>query len=1119
MIRNAQFACLVALFSVMGSQCHAQDKLVLAYRAKKGQVIRYKTDGVLSLDTGGNKVQLELKQIEKDTVVDVSASGEVTTDAVTELDEMVVNGQKAPSEEDKTVTTTVTRADGSLVSYKVSSGDKDQAKSQARIRTALTPIFSTKAVGAGDKWTIEIKSNPDLGLEDSKADYEVVGPDKVNGVDCLKVKMVDHETTAKTPISATSIVWVEKSSGDGFVSESQIENVQFGGKTGPLATGKLRESRIEGSPLGDVKAGVTAPDVKPEPRKERVIDEVVKDYEKLPGLFTLYRKKENGRETIYLELKESQLGQLVLVQATAATGNGASVSAGDPLIDTPVKFVKMPDERVFLVTPNIDFRSDDTSPIGKSIKRSFPEGYMDSYRIEAKQADRKSILINISDMFRGDLFMISQAISMGTSPGGASAPYMTDREKTYISSIKNFPDNLVIETAYHFVGGLRGGIETLADPRSMPLKVIFNVAALPTTDYKPRTADPRVGYFLTDFQTFGAEYKRDTRVHYINRWNIHKADPSAAMSAPNKKIVFWLDNATPVEYRDAVKQGILLWNKAFEKIGIKDAIVVNQMPDDADWDASDLRYNVVHWVTSPSVAYAVAHARINPLTGEVLNAGINIDGNMVRETKIERTDFLDPATAWVDPVQPLTASAAAMNRCQYGAGMVEQAWFGRMALDMLGGGLTDDKAYIQSFLREVVGHEMGHILGLRHNFIASTYHSTAELADSKLVKETGTSASLMDYNPFNLFALKKKDVEYFSSTVGPYDLWAIEYGYSEANTTSAKAEESRLRDIASRDNMPGHAFETDELADTWNPSVVRFDLAKDPLSYWAKRLDVSQYVLMHIGDRLPRNGESYHEFTRAYLEMLGIYSSSAAYASRYIGGIVVNRNHKGDAGQQPTMMPISGADQRRALQLIDNYILSADAFNIPKGYFSKLADDPFAALTIQTFLNGRSTYPVMDQLASIQKAALTRIFSTSVLSRVANNEFKAGPEVNPLTIETLFQSTRNVIWSELDTKHNIPTLHRQLQRAHLDTLIGMFLMPASTLPEDAKLMAWSDLRTIQKKIKDLKTDGLDTYSKLHLEQSSMLIARALEAKQTVTTGGAARSGSILDLLGAQPAAH
>ncbi len=1125
MVRYPLIALVAAAFILPGFASRAQDKVVLSYKAKKGQVIRYKTEGTLSMESGGMKLSLELKQVEKDTIANVSDSGDITSESVTESEEITVNGERAPSEEDKTVSTVTSHSDGTLVSYKLSMGEPDSAKSQARIRTAVNPIFSTKAVGVGDKWTIDIKDNPELGQEEAKEEYEVIAAEKLNGVDCYKITMVFHETKATNPISSKATLWIEKSSGDMFAGDTQIENLQFGGKAGPLAAGKLHASRIEGSPLGNVKAGTAAPEVKPEPKKDKTIDEVVKDYEKLPGLFTLYRKKESGRETIYMEIKEAQLNKLILIQATVSTGNGKGVSAGDPLIDIPVKFVRMPDEKIYMITPNTDFRADDSTPISRSIKRSFPDGYVDTYKVEGKQEDRKSILINISDVFRGDLFMISQAISTGTSPGGGGgAAYGMDREKTYIAAVKNFPENMVFETAYHFMGGGRGGLETLADPRSMPIKVVYNVSPLPDSDYRPRPADPRIGYFLTEYQSFDNDNVRDPKVHYINRWNIKKQNPALAMSAPNKQIVFWLDNAIPIEYRDSVKQGILLWNKAFEKIGIKDAIAVNQMPDKADWDHADLRYNVVHWVSSPSSAYAVAHARVNPISGEVLNAGINVDGNFTRDMKLERNDQVNPIAAWLDPTPAQLAASMDPRKCEYGSGMLDQAWFGHMALSMIQGPGLDDKAYINSYLREVVAHEMGHILGLRHNFVASTFHSPAELTNGPLVAQTGTTASLMDYTPFNIFALKHKNVDFFSPTVGPYDIWAIEYGYTETGGMSAKDELSKLKSIASQCNLPGHAFETDELADTWDPNVVRFDLGKDPIAYWAKRLDVSRYMLLHLGERLPKNGESYHEFTRAYQEMLGIYSSSAAFASRYIGGLHVNRNHKGDPGAQPNILPIDGGEQRKALALINSHIFSADAFNIPRSYYSMLADDPFTPLTAQTFLAGRSTYPVLDQLSGIQKAALNRVFSTSVLSRVVNNEYKVGTVGKPLTMESLFTSTRESIWSELDGTGtgtdrrvgNIGELHRQLQKAHLDTLIGMFLAPGAALPDDAKLLAWNDLKTLQNKIKTAKSGSQDTYTRLHLEQASLIIGRALDAKQTLgASSGVSRGFSIQDLLGGE----
>ena len=329
-----------------------------------------------------------------------------------------------------------------------------------------------------------------------------------------------------------------------------------------------------------------------------------------------------------------------------------------------------------------------------------------------------------------------------------------DRDKTFVGAIKNFPENLVVETNYHFTssgrGGGGGGIasllgggagDQLADPRSIPFKAVYTVFPLPTENgYVPRLADPRVGYFLTDFQEYNDDSREDVMTRYIYRWDMRKKDPSAALSEPVKPIVFWMDNAIPTEYRDWVKEGLQMWNKAFEKVGIKDAIVVNQMPDNADWDHADMRYNTIRWVESPNSGYAVAQFRVNPLTGQILNANITVDANFTRYIKEERRERVNPANFFEEPSPEAIADALKHPfRCEFGTGMVEQGWFGREAVSAFAQeyGIVNDKEYLHEYLREVVGHEMGHLMGLRHNFIASTYHTAEELKDAKLLTETG----------------------------------------------------------------------------------------------------------------------------------------------------------------------------------------------------------------------------------------------------------------------------------------------------------------------------------------------------------------------------------------------
>ena len=698
---------------------------------------------------------------------------------------------------------------------------------------------------------------------------------------------------------------------------------------------------------------------------------------------------------------------------------------------------------------------------------------------------------------------------------------------------------MVVETQYHFAGRSAFAGAGQADGRSLPLKLNYTLFPLPDKGYRPRLADGRVGYFQTEFQSFDDDSKDDTMVRYIYRWNLEKADPKAALSLPKKQIVFWLDNAIPLEYRDTVKEGLLCWNSAFEKVGIKDAIVVKQMPDNADWDHADMRYNTIRWVTSPEAGYAVALFRVNPLSGEILNANITVDANFTRFIKLERKHRVDPASFFDNLNAPPAALSLGHSpngfsafpnddprRCEMAQGMMEQGWFGNLAMRLMDPeGKIDEKEYMRQYLRHVVTHEMGHIMGLRHNFIASTTLDMKELQDQKMIEKMGVSASVMDYTPYNIFALKHKGVAFYQPTIGPYDYWAIEYGYTPIEAATPQGELFKLRNIASKCNEPGHAYQSDESADGFDPAVVRFDLGKNPLDYFQKTLEVSRHLLLHLGERVPKNGESYHEFTRDFEGLLGQYSRAASLSARYVGGLHMNRNYKGDPNEKAPLVPVDAAEQKRALQLVNTYILSDEAFGFPRSYYTKLTSDPSAGLDIAAFLSGGGDdYPIRDQFSSIQRAALRQLFSPLTLKRVVNNEFKIGDATQALTLPNLFHSVGGTVWSELDARKSIGTLHRQLQRAYLDTLIGMVTNTGNTAPDDAKLLAWDQLRQLKGKIAVVASAspvggkaGLDDYTKIHLAESLMRINRALDARMTVGSQSAASANPFSFLLGGEGA--
>ncbi|MBC8139322.1 MAG: zinc-dependent metalloprotease, partial [Fibrella sp.] len=882
---------------------------------------------------------------------------------------------------------------------------------------------------------------------------------------------------------------------------------------------------------------------------EKTIDETIKEgFTKIPGLVTLYRKKEAGKDTIYAELPEDQLGKMMMLQATASTGTaemgpyGLPLAPGTPINDIVFKLEKI-DDRIFFTIPNFYYRAANPE-IAKSVRRSFADGYLQTFKIEAKQADRKSVLIDVSDLFRGDLAQVSQVMSGGGGLfGGSGGGFGMDRDKTFIKEMKNFPENLVVTTQYHFQRGGRGSSATLADPRSAPITVVYNLSVLPgATDYTPRLSDDRVGYFETGFQSFDDDAKRDQLTRYILRWDLKKKDPTAALSEPVKPIIFWLDNAIPKEYRPAFEKAFLVWNSAFEKVGYKNAIVVKQMPDNPDpndpntpSDTADMRFNCVRYVHSPEEAYAVAWFRTNPITGQILNASITVDAGIVRFTKVEHQKEVDPAQAFAygagipqeeerlrqklaaTTSQPGGASFSTFSgqakhnhadprTCSFAHEAKSQAHFGYHALaaQSATGTLspTDMKAYTDQFIIEVVGHEFGHILGLRHNFIASKEYTLAQLADKATTDKGGIGASLMDYNAFNIAALNKKGAAYYATNIGTYDRWAVEYGYTPIPAAKTPDEEKfALAQIAKQSGAPGHAYLSDEVADNFDPDVARFDMGKDNLEYQKQAMALSRKLLATLDKRVPKNGESYWEFTQDFNILLGMYSRSAGYATRFIGGQNISHAHRGDMNEKPALSTVSAATQRQALAMLVTNVFAPDAIPVPKRYYSKLASDPTGF--------GADEVPMLDRLSGIQRTALSRLFSSTMLSRIANNEYKASEKEKPVTLPYLFQTVGSNVWAEIPAKTSVNPLRRNLQRAYVDRMIDVALKGG--VNADAQMLAWNELRGMKTKLATAKSiPTLDTYTTAHYADSFDKINRALDAR--ITLGQASSGPNINDLL-------
>ena len=854
----------------------------------------------------------------------------------------------------------------------------------------------------------------------------------------------------------------------------------------------------------------------PEPPKDKPFAEVVKDAQVIKGLFTLYRTDEK----VFLEILPEQLDKIYLVSMTLDSGLGergfyAAAMAGE----APIMFRKL-GKNIQLRVKNTRFIADD-GPMRRAVDRSFSDSVLGLTKIESlPHPERKSVLIDLGAFLLTDLPMLSYDLE-----ATFRIPYRFEPRNSTFGTVKAFPQNVEIETIAHYATErpplpplLAPGAPppplppppgNLPDVRSMLFHLRYSLSERPQTGFRPRLADDRVGHFVNNVEDYSNDDRHTTTKRYVNRWHLEKQDPSAAMSPPKQPIVFWLENTIPVKYRDAIRDGVLMWNKAFEKIGFQNAVEVKQQPDNADWDPGDVRYSTIRWFAGyPDPGFAQGPSRTDPGTGQIYDADIRFSEAMTRFFRREVNEAIYPlAMPWqYTPTRAFVAPWSVANAsyvCDFAQGAVTDAEF---AFDLLiGRGMDPNGAeaekFIKDFLREISAHEVGHTLGLRHNFRASTIHTFEQAQDSSVTSRDGLTGSVMDYIPTNIAARGNKQGEYHQSTLGPYDYWAIEYAYKPISAGTVEGEESELRKIASRAAEPLLAYDTDEDAGfgpglDMDPVVNRFDLGTDPLKYYSHRVSLAQEIMTNMEQRLEKPGDGYQVLRRSFFGAMGQTGSNLFLASKYIGGVYHYRSHVGDPGGRLPFEPVPAEKQRQALQLLRDSLFSPTAFKFSPRLLNKLQNERF--FDFNNFTPSRQDVSIHGGVLSLQRQVLDRIFHPTLLSRVQDSEVKVASPDQAFTLGELFTGVQDSIWAETKAPAaalNINSYRRSLQREHLRKMIGMVLRD-SAVPEDARTMARHQLVTLRAQLQGALAKPTTTKSlevRAHLSESIARIDETLKA--------------------------
>lgn len=755
------------------------------------------------------------------------------------------------------------------------------------------------------------------------------------------------------------------------------------------------------------------------------------ELEEINGFMHIWVDKE--KDDHFLQLNIADLNKefiyfTYILDAPQASGNfGGALSDGSIL-----EFRKFKKD-IGLYKKNTRFIYDQASKISQSKLRNIQEAFIGRFKVEVHEKETSNYLIKVNSLFLSEMLT---AISPNIPPEYMEYVDLNvgkiDKSKTFVDKIKNYTKNTTIDVVYGFFNPKpkNSPVDAVADKRYTFGKVRHLFVEMPDDNFEPRIADQRVGYFsekVTDLSS----YNYFPAVDLINKWRLIKKNPNAEISEPINPIIYWVENSTPEEIRPFVIEGIEAWNDAFEKAGFKNAVIAKIQPDDADWDAGDIQYNVVRWSSSPDPQFSGYGPSIaNPKTGELIAADI------VQE----------------------------FNAIKYGY-RLRKIW-----------GYDEENDPLRQWIASLTMHEVGHTLGLRHNFKASWLYDANDIHDKSITGKAHIS-SVMDYDPINIAPKGVKQGNFFPHGAGFYDIWAIQFGYTPNLTESAR------ESLLSKSSQPEYKYGTDGDAMGSpgygiDPRAKRYDMSSDPIEYSKQRLAILDSKILELPEIFGDDGSTYTELRATFGSFLRERGRFFEGVSRLIGGVYSNRIVNGQQGELTPYEAVAYEDQKRAMELITSELLSNDAFIFDPELLKLLQPEKRPAYNPNEDANDDPK--LHDTVLGMQENILRHILSPSVMLRLSDSS-KYGNKYSP--VEAL-EDLRNGIF----VTQEIPnSFKRNLQSSYLDGLIGA--LNNDSYDDISKAAIYSSILEIEKFTKrpygNLETKG-------HLKYLNWKINKALE---------------------------
>ncbi|MFT7120369.1 MAG: hypothetical protein ACJAZ9_000542 [Neolewinella sp.] len=789
--------------------------------------------------------------------------------------------------------------------------------------------------------------------------------------------------------------------------------------------------------VAPMKADTIAPK-KEEPKDEKK-KSPFKDYEDVitdEAVTTsgLWKTHQVG-EKYYFELPFDVLGQdLLLVSRIAKIPSGLGggyFNAGTKTNEQLIHLTRV-ENRIHLTSESFNSVADEELPINISVQNNNYAPIIMAFKIAAFNPDSTAAVIEVNNLFLSDVPAIS-----GLSPRTRKA-YKTralDKKRSFISRMNAYPENVEIRHDMTYSAG-----EPPSNSRTgtISMQMAQSFYLLPEEPMMPRLYDDRIGWFTMSQVDYGSDALKADEKTYLRRWRLVPKDPKAyargKLVEPVKPIVYYIDPATPKKFVPYFIQGIEDWQKAFEAAGFKNAIIAKEAPtpeEDPDWSAEDARYSTVRYVAS-TTRNAVGPSVSDPRSGEIIESDIIWYHNHLRSYR--NRYLLETGAA--------NPSARTLN--------------------------TSDEE-IGEMMRRVISHEIGHALGLPHNMKSSYAYPVDSMRSAAFTQKWGLATTIMDYTRYNYVAQPGDEGVRWVRMLGPYDIYAINFGYRMIpGADSPEAEKKTLLSwIAEKENDPMYLF---GARNSFDPSSQTECVGDDPVK-------ASTYGLMNLKRVAPKlaewtatPGEGYGDLEELYGELIGVWSRFSGHVVTNVGGVYELRKLNSEPGFSYTQTPKE--DQIESMEFLREYVFSTPDWLLQEDIIRNIGPDG-----------------VMSKIRRLQERQLGSLLRKDRLDRLVEQGVLNGSKA--YTITEMLSDLRNGLWSEVAALNEVDGFRRNLQRSHVDMLTKLMAADKSKRT-DVSAAVRAELKAIQTMAGDSATKYAPGINRYHLEDVSEMIEEFLD---------------------------